>query len=563
PPTLSTHLPDDIHYRELRGGNFNAILGQITIVRTGRLPSQLALYVAAADYGRLKYDPASALHRWVVDFLVQTVTQTVIQVTASQLKCGAPDDQDEAATRAWLMQVKMKAESILLECGVIPALEAAKTRARRTELTLTYARSLAGSVQRDEQRADTGPGSSRPKQRGLQAAALGEARQLQLEGIVAHALQLDSLDLPPDPNHLGSYPHPILSLSFRSWFAGLKEGTEVVFASNALGRTKAAFEKVQARNGAFAELRRNTPVFVDTEAIARSNLMKTLQEIAKPGRYWVGELLEVPRSVCCHRCGWEGVARHNVATHSCSTGGPKHLMNSKQFSTIERVLYTHDVLDRPQMLGVLGSKPDLLAELGLVTVSAQSILSSPLQVSALEALLCPEDLLAVIAAASTTTAQVYIPMAVCSDTNLLLTLAVDQILKTGYTCPNVFLPLTPADRKAWTRPESDKIQKWFVSEKRNLYMVACPGPPDSMDARHAFFLSEKVARRSDGTGFKIEPGGQSCAACSSKKCAPRQFRKVDNLLDLPPHFSRHIWARLRRGLDWPEVRRSKTPVARR
>ncbi|KAJ7673478.1 hypothetical protein B0H17DRAFT_1208428 [Mycena rosella] len=294
PTGLAARFPKDVKYREYKGGDFNALLGTLAIVRTGRRPSQMSLHIAGGHHGRLKYDPESARARWDVDFCVQIVIETAVQMTAAQLENRPlPDWDDKDAVRGWMKTLKDDIEAVLSESGVSRALDAAKMTARRVELTLTFLRAVTASARLDEKKKNAGPGASRPKRQGILTKPSGE-RQAQLDLIVTQAQELDSFDLPPDPNHLGSFANPILSDSFAAWFMGLRDGIDVVMSSNALGRTREAFEALQEKYQAFGEWRRSTPAVrvVDTIGLARVNLVKSIKEVADADRYFVGELIE-------------------------------------------------------------------------------------------------------------------------------------------------------------------------------------------------------------------------------------------------------------------------------
>jgi hypothetical protein len=112
-PELLDIFPSDVRYRSTRGSTFNEQLGRITLIPTSLDPAHLALLVSVAHYGCLKYDPALALFRWNVDFLVCLVARAVTHTISSRLDSDVPDWSDAAASKAWLLEVKADAESIL------------------------------------------------------------------------------------------------------------------------------------------------------------------------------------------------------------------------------------------------------------------------------------------------------------------------------------------------------------------------------------------------------------------------------------------------------------------
>ncbi|KAJ6574704.1 hypothetical protein B0H19DRAFT_1254374 [Mycena capillaripes] len=240
-------------YPQYRGGIFNDSLGRITVVQTGSDRAQLSLHITSADAGRIKYDPVLARCRWEVDFLVGIVTKTVIQLTTSALRERRQLERNhEAEMRRFLGNVKGEAEKILQGAGVSQALAIAKNAARRAELTATFLRAMASSKRAHERWLEEG-GNAQSRRGGIIAAVGEEARERQLEEILCQARLLDSFGLPPDPDHLGSFRYPILSTSFPAFIRGLEDGTDIVFASNALGRTEAGAKAAEANQQAIGE----------------------------------------------------------------------------------------------------------------------------------------------------------------------------------------------------------------------------------------------------------------------------------------------------------------------
>ncbi|KAJ6589063.1 hypothetical protein B0H19DRAFT_1058136 [Mycena capillaripes] len=530
PQDIARHFPTDVRYRQYHGGEFNHRIGSIAIIPTGPNPAH--------------YDPKLARLRWNVDFLVKIVDETVIQTTARQLRDTAADfDWDDAeAVRDWLAAVKASTEHILDKSGVTGALDVAKNTARRHELSITFLRSLAFSKRAHEEWIDV----AQKRREGVKA--LKDCQQ-QLSEILKLAYILDSFDLLPDPNHFGSYPHPILEESFPGWFLSLADGTDIVYAANALGRTKTGYDAVQAKNRAFGKWRRSHPP--DISAIERNAMILSIKDTAGAKPVSRKELLQSPRFGHCDSCDSFCIGRHNDTKHHCVERGTVHQLTTKEFPNLERILYPHDVLNHPLMSAALGVKVDVLAEVGLVAIRVQHTLETHRE--ALRELLHDDDFTAIFNAPATD-AKVYVPEEDVGNDDLAITLAIDSVLATRSTCPAFFQPTNPDCRIAWKTTSSKELMKWFESRtplinlwvaqtdsptaNRDMYMAACHGPEGCTKPPH-FFVSQNVVPKLGG-GYFIQPGGRKCGLCGSAACKPRRYEKVSSLLHLPPHFSRHI-----------------------
>jgi hypothetical protein len=460
PPHLNQYFPDNVNYRNFRAGEFNARLGSISLVRTGRDKSRISLHIPAGDAGRYKYDPTMAYRRWVVDFLVRIVSETVIHVSTRRLHEEAEIDWNEPEeVYQWLTVVKATAQEKLVQAGITTVLEVSKNAARRVEFVLTFLRSLQSSKRAHERWLENGVRAAQPRREGTLTVGKpfsGDRRQQVLD-IVKDAQDLDLYDLPPDPNHFGSFPHPILSQSFMLWLLALAEGTGIVYASNALGRTQAGYKAAQARNQKFGEWRHSSGV--DISAIERRDLVQSVKETAGAAAYLCDELHRSARYAHCRRCDSFVIARHNDSKHRCSADNnqPKQV-TATEFPDIERVLYPHDLLNNPLMLAALGDRNDILAEVGLVAFAAQSILDSGQLI--LSKVLPVKDFSA-FSALPACNSYIYIPETQINNKDLLLTLAVDVVLKSNSTCPEHFLPVDPQYRLAWRQNQSTLLMSWF------------------------------------------------------------------------------------------------------
>ncbi|KAJ7159805.1 hypothetical protein C8R43DRAFT_947910 [Mycena crocata] len=561
PAHIEDRLPTR-RYREMRKGQFTAVIGSINIIPIGQDPADLSLHIPHADYGRLKYDPILARLRWDVDHLVELIAETVTRILAAHLRSGASIVWTDAdAVRGFLQGVKTDTTTILSQSGLTAALDSAKNSARHAELAVNFLRVLSSSKVAHEEWLEFG-GFDQPRRVGILALGRPQSdeRRDQLDDILVQARELDSYDLPPDPNCFGSFRHPILSETFPPWFLGLKKDTDIVYASNALGRDEEAHQAVEANSERFSEWRRNTPVVVDHIAILRKNLIQTIRECAEGSSYPIIDFLDCSRKIFCPDCRSFGIGRHSQAKHTCMIGprtGEGRPLSGTHFIDVERVLYVHDIINNRLMLEVLGEIEDVLAELQLIAVPVKTILDCPYQQSALQAILPVIDFKA-IRAAPTPDCSVYVPRHRVDDKRLLLILAVDTVLSTASTCPPSFMPLNPDTRSAFSEKGATLLQKWFTAGNRNLYLVTCPGPPGTKVLADVFLSDQVVPRKRKKPGFRVGgSGGRRCAICGNSDCDYRDYQPVATLLDLPPHHARYVWLNLMRGTTRAEKRASK------
>ncbi|KAF7370315.1 Cysteine proteinase [Mycena sanguinolenta] len=562
PPELEQRLVDR-RYPESRGDHFTEAIGKSVIVPTGPDPAHLSIHIPHAHYGRLKYDPVLKRKRWAVDFLVEVVVEVYVRVTANMLDEEEVDWENGSAIRSFLERIQAAADHIVEESGVGAALTAAKNAARRAELCVTFLRSLRASKVRHERWLQTqGPGKAQAARTTITAAPAGERREAQLKALLENARLLDSFDLPPDPDHLGSYLHPILSETWPEWFRGLADGKDVVYAANAMGRTEEGAAGAKANQAKIGPWRRKNvvKVVVDTVAIARKNMREAIAQMAAADEYVMKELDQSARIGRCPVCDVFAVGHHNRAYHECADGTQRRL-NRQQFPDIERILYVHDVLGNGSMDAAFEDPDDVAAEFCLVPVPVSEILKHARTVEILRGLLRAEDFdaLSAVFPQVEESLRVFISEDRIGDHELRVTLAVDVVISVYSTCPDEFRPQDPKYRTAWKKDGADIIIPWFEQRHKPLVMVTCPGPEGYQGFPH--FMVTSSATPSQGQfPWALK---RRCPLCEHSKQDGRSFSEVKTLLDLPPHHARFLWVRLRRGVKRPVVRASKTAKAKR
>ncbi|KAJ7758138.1 hypothetical protein DFH07DRAFT_772604 [Mycena maculata] len=370
------------------------------------------------------------------------------------------------------------------------------------------------------------------RREGILAALRGCQRQEQLDAILERARELESFDIPPDPDHLGSFLHPIFSDSFQEWFLSLKDGTDVVYASNTLGRTEESHLAAQENQQVIGKWHRahHIDVYVDQVVVLCKRLVKAVRETTGAGKVLIKDILSALRWGNCSICGISVIGSHNVVAHKYPVDRMVRHLTGKNFRNMECIQYVHEILNNDKMLAGLGPKPDILSEMALVKISVQTILDS--QHDALQSTM-PHDYLSLLPFL-TSDADIYVKEDTQNDVYDLLTLAVDTVLATKSQCPPEFLPLEFDSHDAWSMSQSEMLLQWFKSPN--------------------------VTALLNGT---LHVQGYNCKLCSSKTCGDRRFLKVNTLLDLPPHHARHIWMVHCRGSKRVKALLSRKLVSRR
>ncbi|KAJ7693696.1 hypothetical protein B0H17DRAFT_1132459 [Mycena rosella] len=423
---------------------------------------------------------------------------TLLPVTLV-LRNRAIEWTDPAQVRRLLERVKTRTEAVLLRSGVTKALEGAKNEARGAELIVNFLRAaqLAKEVHNAwvHDSSDRGPQTRRD---GICTLAAGELRRDQLESILRQARELDNYSLPPDPDHLGSFLHPILSPSFADWFMQLVDDTDIVYASNALGRSEEFAAAAKANQKAIGQWHKThtVKVYVDTATIERRSMIEAIREQAQVGTYEYKEILLKFHIADCPDCESFAIGGHNSAYHLCEVTGLQKQVTGVNFPTLEQVHYAHDILNNPHMRAALGDIADVLAQLDLVAVSVQEILDSP-----------------------------------ASDAILKTVLSTDPKL-----CTPKFLPADFDRQIAWSAKQAQTLETWFTSTTRkpDLYMCVCHGPGGYPTLeKPAFFLSTAVISGVRKRGLLVKDG-RICTVCNNKKkCEHQEFSLVKTYLTSP------------------------------
>ncbi|KAJ6568238.1 hypothetical protein DFH09DRAFT_1080639 [Mycena vulgaris] len=522
PPNILDELPRDSAHREYSAEAFKEALGTIKIIRTSPDPIKISLHVVQDDIAQLKYDPILSRLKWKVSYLVRLNSDTVVQAAAHKLKHDDVINWSEAeAVRRWLEEVKGAAERQLDETGVTCALEAAKSNLRRQELAVTFLRTLV--------RAPPKSYTYTVRKERLKAVPSGDARNAQLAEILNRARQLDSFDLPPDPDHLAPFCHPILSDTFPSWFLSLKDGVEIVASANSHGRSNKGCATADATHAAIAQWNKDN---VDVVAIAQKNMRVAIRDgesLGMTAEVIIKELQWSWQTAICDRCDSFCIANHNAAYHRCPDtvdDSEDRTLSERNFPIIDHILYAHDILHKPRRREQLGNMSDLLSELHLFAVPSREGNAAlvkalrPLDVTAVRFIL--QDPMAALQ-------EVFVSEARINDLEFLVTLAFDVVLAQHSTCSQALQPVSPNHHRAWKVEVSDMLADWYNGKAEDLHIVRCTGNPNEPPTgppEGSWFITTKVKTKiaRNGGGQTVD---QTCCMCSdSKACRFRKFNRA-------------------------------------
>ncbi|KAJ6568235.1 hypothetical protein DFH09DRAFT_1467053 [Mycena vulgaris] len=542
PLSITSILPNNFSTRSYDSSDFKKLIGTIQIIRTSIDASKLALnhrgYTPRLTrfwrpVSHTNYNSILARLKWALFYLIHLISDTLVQAAAHKLKHDDVINWSEAeAVRRWLEEVK----------------GAAELRLDETELAVTFLRTLV--------RAPPKSYTYTVRKERLKAAPSGDARNTQLAEILDRARQLDSFDLPPDPDHLALFCHPILSDTFPSWFLSLKDGVEIVASVNSHGRSDKGCAAADATHAAIAQWNKDN---VDVVAIAQKNMRVAIRHGESLGmtEVIIKELQWSWRAAICDRCDSFCIANHNAAYHRCPDtvdDSEDRTLLERNFPIIDRILYAHNILHEPRGHKQLGNMSDLLSELHLFAIPVRRILQSREGNATLVKALRPLDV----------TAEVFVSEVRINDLEFLVTLAFDVVLAQHSTCSQVLQPVSPNHRRAWKVEVSDMLADWYNGKAEDLHIVRCTGNPNEPPTgppEGSWFITTKVKTKiaRNGGGQTVD---QTCCMCSdSKACRFRKFDRVSTLFDLPPHYARRLWFALRFTTSQPDTRLSKVKKA--
>ncbi|KAJ7610784.1 hypothetical protein FB45DRAFT_875544 [Roridomyces roridus] len=497
----------------LQGAQFNDMVGEMCIVRFGPNTAHIAIWIVKLHFGSFKYDPVLAGPRWTVMCHTRAVEETAQRVVSTALRNSPPDLQDPSTRETWLNTCIEEARRLLAKDGVLENLQKAKAVLRDMEQTYGFLRSIISAKTMHDRWLESEDRGGMDRPRGELTAPKGEARQAQMERLLAK--HNDAISFGGFPLY-GNYRYPMGTLAWQTRFLCLDDDVDIVRSANTRGRSAEANDRVKARIAAFIDrLLKNNP------GVHRIYFWEHIEELikdaAKLDKFKCGISLASPRVTTCEGCGSTVFTRNTNGTHQCvgSTEGPWPI-TVENFPTVERPLYVHDMLRRPDIRSHFS-----LNALNLVEIRVQDIIDASWYDDELEAALVdfPLDYEAIS--------------------------AIDEDFVAGL--PSV-----------WKSKTSANLMRVMKKDRETVFMVVCRGAPGTGNRAH-FFLAAGVTKKGAGTGRGNKdyalPKARNCTICDGdgpriSDCEYRLYQKVNTILDLPPLYSRHWWLDLRREIDW-------------
>ncbi|KAJ7650096.1 hypothetical protein FB45DRAFT_886904 [Roridomyces roridus] len=559
PPDLRRRFPRG-RGPSLQGAQFNDMVGEMSIVRFGPNAEHIAIWIVKLHFGSFKYDPVLAGPRWIVMCHARAVEETAQRVVSTAPRNSPPDLQDPATRETWLNTCIEEARRLLAQNGVLENLKKAKEVLRDMEQTYGFLRSIISAKTMHDRWLESEGRGALERPRGEVTAPKGEARQAQMERLLAK--HNDAISFGGFPLY-GNYEYPMGTPAWQTWFLCLDDNVDIVRSANTRGRSPEANDRVKARIAAFIDwLRKNNPGG-HGRIYFWEHIQEFIEDAAKLDKFQCGISLSSPRVTTCEGCGSTVFTRNPGGTHQCvgSTEGPWPV-TLENFPTVERPLYVHDLLRRSDIRCHF-----TLDALNLVEIRVQDIIDASWYDDELQDALSdfPLDYEA-ISAIDEVQGTVFVLADRQNDHDYLLTLAVDAILLEKNQCDQDFATGLPS---VWKSKTSANLIRVMKKDRETVFMVICRGAPGTGNRAH-FFLADGITKKGAGTGRGNKdyalPKARNCTICDGdgpriSDCEYRLYQKVNSILDLPPLYSRHWWLDLRREIDWDV--RTQEDIAKR
>ncbi|KAF7311146.1 hypothetical protein HMN09_00658900 [Mycena chlorophos] len=533
---------------ELSAEDFHKVLGRIHIIPLDVARTKFAFLVAGLHYGHEKYDVQCAPLDHTVNFCVRLVVET-LQRGVDRLRRGATLDA------TWFQNVKAVVEKELVDSGVTQALDQAV--ADRLEHIQAHGLLKINILERTahQQYLENGPSEGQDKR---PAVFPKQADGDQADSQLAHWLQMASVNSVFGIVKQASYVRPRhwSEEKAKQFFEQRKEGVDLVYAINAVGRTPTAAATAKANHQVFAQFNADRATTEEEKHV--EHIKRALTVVSVPSAIYVNkDLTHSHRAGPCDDCGADIVATHTNAKHTCSGKAPRPV-TGKEMRFLDRILFPHHVVEL-NSIGLLGSLEDVLGQYNLrrlafvdVFPRVRHLLPRVFARKHVEAIETAVDMRQ--ASLNQIDRHVYIPLTHVDDLDLLLDNIVDVILQECCTVPASKTPAREPCRAGWREDMAEKLVEWIRDGKKKLLLVSCRGPENDQDS-HTFPEWEETCLRRKGphpnrlkTAAKDNRyiKGRNCDTCRSRSCVDREFDDIDTILDLPYHHARALWCNLRR-----------------
>ncbi|KAJ7033070.1 hypothetical protein C8F04DRAFT_1261162 [Mycena alexandri] len=590
-------IPDNWYSagRRTQGEEYINDLGLPCLAYYSHLPDSLCIFISNLQLGGAKHDPRSAnLCREI--FLVISggvVEPAMAMIERDLLDNGPLDRSDVAGLESRLGRLRLEIYDHAERHGVYRVLTELKTAYRILQHSLRLLRSLphrnkrSSAVDDDDHLSASCPGEGdysdedtasdatsdeddtsdaekngvqrRSRFRGyIEVAATGKvARQAQLERLVEEAKRAERLGLPVDPLGFAPFGTTLTSPEFAQRFMALADGKDLGQWGRSWGRTPATNQaaldsrkNIGVWNTAQAVERR---VLLDAEAEAHGLAPETVHErsrrpaqlsafikaVQDPRNITQRILLQAVRWGTCGVCQ-EIVVGSGIATkHFCVKDPDNPLtLTESSFPSLQRLVYTHDVLNNPYLNALLTGRPDLVSRaVASILGPAELQAALPLDYTNYDPSIC--------------TTSVYLPAVLGDEIDLWVTLAVDVVLLEQARCPDNCKPTTATQRNVpWKDTNSAALSAWATPRMTGkiglpLVIVKCDwgwiGAIKKMSVRggtqEPFYIHTcEQSENREKSGEKRTNtfnGTRNCGTC--------KWQEIHSMVDLPAEFSRFFW----------------------
>ncbi|TDL24828.1 hypothetical protein BD410DRAFT_826787 [Rickenella mellea] len=533
--TYDTSVSDKKSLKEYSTSEYIACIAVLSIIRYGSRHGDIAINVPSRHPGSIKYDPTFEVLRTTLQFLTQAVIE-VTRIIIAKAQMEDPFQRVKGQDWNWMEARMAEAEQIISESGLRQAVDKVKICLHALESTIVRLRSAASNLKKRENgdaalrpTSKTNTAGKKPYQRSAATfltAPSGKEREEQFA-----KLHQDELELQRGGNSTRFIPFgmSLHDRSFKTWFFELADGTDVVRAVNALGKSVEAQKKVQANfanvdharevkdqkqhlNSRTQELA-SRPKLLASAAQNLSNpiWMRTFSnKTPEKWHEYDGNLLaESWRYAVCLICGDIVIGETKNSKHYCNNG-TKYVVKTDNFPGLKRLLYAHDSFLSPTLVEIGGA--DLLA-VGLKQVNVRKFLTSHYSAH------LPNSLSSLDPSLSTYVA--------CSASfNFTLACCLDLSIPHFSTCPN---PLTSHYLAIpWRQHTLEMVV--------NVLSGQDPSPICNTNCTFGTVFVTKVLRDTDKTC------NHSCPLKTSNKryCGTTEQTRVNTFFDLPVHYCRRI-----------------------
>jgi hypothetical protein len=472
PDNILDLLPTASHekwYPEADGGEFLDAVGTLLIVSCGLDDRVLSLYVPQLHPGAAKYTPKEAPLMEKISYCTELINAVAVEeVEVHRLRGVVPCHENVEASWTYMQALRNAIEDRIVSSGLRAKLDDLKTELGQIQATDRHFRTLLKSTQF----VPRGP-QGRPVI--FKLAARADQRRQQFEHLIAISVVNARGGLDPDPFSLVPRPwkDSIGCDDHLAWFLSLKEGTSISHSARNFANSLESYERVLDNQKAIGVWRRTKAVQdrIGTTKDLQA-LSSAMQDLQDPRGKAVRPLNRSFRCATCRTCGRIVVGHNDKSVHTCND--QEHTLTAKNFPDLDRLLYPHDILSRPDLLNLfaLADEPfmdiinRLQSQFGLSEHSASSIFAQPSTRSFLRDTLHPADVAAVERLAAAMSGDTIYVSVTEPALQMAPTIAVDWVLRQKHNLPTVLEAQMASSRRAWEDRNTTDLFEWLAKDSK-------------------------------------------------------------------------------------------------